>query len=75
MLKLAFVVVVEIVVALAVAGLVLAIAVPMMVQRNLMAPGDLAGLLMVVVVFVAAIGGMLFRPGSAINRYTKRFLP
>jgi len=75
MLRLALVVAVEIVVGLALAGIVLAVAVPVMVRRDLMAPGDLAGMLVIAVVFVAAIGAMLFRPGSAIDRYTKRFLP
>ena len=75
MLRLALVVAVEIVVGLALAGIALAVAVPVMVRRNLMAPGDLTGMLVVAVVFLAASGAMLFRPGGAINRYSRRFLP
>ena len=75
MLRLALVVAVEIVVGLALAGIVLAVAVPVMVRRNLMAPGDLLGVLVIGIAFVVAIGAMLFRPGSGINRYSRRFLP
>lgn len=69
MLKVAMLVLVEAVIGLAVAAVVLAIAVPVMVHHDLIAPGDLAGSVVIAGVLVCAIGGMLFRPGSAINRY------
>jgi hypothetical protein len=72
MLKLIMSVLVEAVIGLAVAAVVLAIAVPVMVRRDLIVPGDLAGSVVIAGVLVCAIGGMLFRPGSAINRYGKR---
>ena len=72
MLKLAFVVLVEVVVGLAVAAIVLAVGIPVMMRRELIAPGDLTGSFLIAGVLLAAVGGMLLRPGSAINRYGKR---
>jgi hypothetical protein len=72
MLKLTAMVLFEAVIGLAVAGAVLAVGIPPMVGHELISPGDLAGSIIIAAVLVCSIGGMLFRPGSAINRYGKR---
>jgi hypothetical protein len=72
MWKLTAMVLFEAAIGLAVAGVVLAVGIPLMVGHKLIGPGDLTGSVIIVAVLVCSIGGMLFRPGSAINRYGKR---
>ena len=72
MLRLAIRVFVETLIGLSVAAVVLAISLPVMIGRHLITPGDLTGSVLITSVLVCAIGGMLFRPGSAINRYGQR---
>lgn len=71
MLKLAVRVLLELILAITIAGVVLAILVPLMIRYELIAAGDLAGSIVIAGVILTAIGAMLFRPGSALNRYDK----
>lgn len=71
MLKLAVLVLVEVMLAITVAGVVLAILVPLMIRYELIAVGDLAGSIVIAGIILAAIGAMVFRPGSALNRHGK----
>ena len=72
MLKLLLSVLVEILVALMIAGLVLAIAIPLLIRYDIAGPGDLTSTIVVTGVLICAVGGMLLRPGSAMNRYVRR---
>jgi hypothetical protein len=72
MLKLLFGVVVEVLVAVALAGLILALAIPLMNRNDLMNGNDLASRVLITAVLAGAIAVALFRPGSAIHRYIKR---
>jgi hypothetical protein len=72
MLRLALRVVVESVIGIAAAALVLAVAVPALIRRDWITPGDLTGSLLIGVVLAVAVVAMLVRPGSAINRHAKR---
>ena len=71
MLKLVLVVLVEAAIGVAVAGVVLAVGIPLMIHRNWIAPGDLAGSMLVLSVLALSVSGMLLRPGSAISRRCK----
>ena len=71
MFKLAIRMFVETLVGLSVAAVVLAISLPVMIGRHLINPGDLSGAILITGVLVCAIGGMLFRQGSSINRYRR----
>jgi hypothetical protein len=68
MMKLLFLVLLEVVVAIAIAGGILAAVVPVLVEHHTMNPGDLRGSVLIVGVMVMAVGAMLFRPGSALRR-------
>jgi hypothetical protein len=68
MLKQLVLVMIEVAVALAVAGALLAVIVPVLVARHTINPGDLAGSVVIVTVLLLAVGAMLFRPGSALRR-------
>ena len=70
MLKMMLLILVEVVIGLAVAGALLAIAVPVLVGNELLTPGDLRGVLLVFLVLVVCVGGAVFRPGSTLNRWT-----
>jgi hypothetical protein len=71
MLKLTMRVLVEVAIGLAAAALLLAVLVPVLVRHHLIAPGDLMGSVVIAGVLILAIGGMLFRPRSALNRHSK----
>ena len=58
----------EALIGLMLAGLVLGAGFPLLMRYNMIQPGDLAGSLVIAGVLAAAIGGMLCRPGSALNR-------
>lgn len=72
MLKLLLGVVVEVLVAVALAGLILALAIPLMNRNNLVEANDLASRIVITSVLAVAVAVALFRPGSAIHRYLKR---
>ena len=59
----------EALVGLALAAVLLGLSLPLLLKYHLIAPGDLAGSLVIAGVMVGAVGGMLFRPGSALDRY------
>ena len=71
MLKLMLRVLVEILIGVSLAGVVLAASVPVLIRYELVTPGDLAGTFVIAGALVIAVGGMLFRRGSALNRYRK----
>ena len=68
MLKLIVGVLIEAIVGLALAGVLLGLSVPLLLRFQLIAPGGSIGSLVIGAVLVAVVGGMLFRPGSALNR-------
>lgn len=74
MLKITFLILIEVVVGLAIAGALLAIAVPVLVRNELLTPGDVRGVLLVFLVLVVCVGGAVFRPGSTLNRWTKHWM-
>lgn len=71
MLKLAVLVLLEVMLAITVAGVVLAILVPVLIRYELIAIGDFTGSIVIAGTILVTIGAMLFRPGSAVNRYGK----
>lgn len=72
MLKTMLGVVIEIVVAAATAGLMLALVVPLLTRNHLMGANDVSTRAVITGVLVAAVALALFRPGSAIHRHIKR---
>lgn len=72
MLTLTIRVMTEAAIGLAAAAVLLAIIVPALIGYHVIKPGDLAGSIVIGAVLVLAIGAMLFRPGSALNRFGKR---
>jgi hypothetical protein len=60
-------VIVEVVIGIAAAAGLLAVAVPLLIQRHLVTPGDLRGSLVIGGVLALAILAMLVRPGSALR--------
>ena len=71
MLKLLLGVVMEVTVAVTFAGLILGLGIPLM-NSTLTAANHKTTQLMIVTVLACAVGIALFRPGSAIHRYTHR---
>jgi hypothetical protein len=61
----------EAVIGLALAAVALGLSVPLLLRYNLIAPGDLIGSLLIAGVIAGAIGIMLLRPGSVLNRHRK----
>ena len=59
---------VEAIVGVAVAGLLLAVAMPVLIRHHFLAPGDLRGALLIGTVLVLAIGVILLRPGGSLRR-------
>ena len=72
MLKLVLGIVIEVLVSVALAGLILALAIPLMNRSDLMNGNDLASRVVITGVLAVAVAVALFRPGSAIHRYIKR---
>ena len=72
MLKTVLGVVVEIVVAVATAGLLLAVVVPFLTRRDLVGANDISTRAVITGVLVGAVALALFRPGSVIHRRLKR---
>jgi hypothetical protein len=50
------------------AGIMLAISVPILMRAEVIAPGDLASVCIIAGTLALAVGAMLFRPGSALHR-------
>ena len=65
-------VVVEVFVGVAFAGLILALAIPLMNRTADVAANDVMARAVIVGVLALSIAIALFRPGSAIRRFTKR---
>ena len=72
MLKLLLGIAIELFVAVALAGLILALTVPLLNRNNLAGVDDAASRVVIIGVLAGAIAVALFRPGSAIHRYVKR---
>ena len=72
MRKLLLAVVVEVLLATLLAGLVLAMAIPLLNRGGVMAIGDATSTGVIIGVMLAALAIALFRPGSAIHRYLER---
>jgi len=72
MARLILAVALEILVALIVAGVLVAIVIPLMIQTELMHPGDAAGTIVVIGMVLIAVATALLRPGSAIHRHSQR---
>jgi hypothetical protein len=58
----------EILIGFFLAGIVLAISVPMLMRSGVIAAGDVASVCIISGTLALAVGAMLFRPGSAIHR-------
>jgi len=68
MLRLMVVLVIETVVGIALAGALLAMVVPLLIEHSVIAPGDAAGAVLIASVLIVAVGVALLRPGSALRR-------
>jgi hypothetical protein len=71
MLKLLLGVVIEVFVGVSLAGLVLALTIPLLHHDGVPAANDMTRVI-IIGVLVCAVAVALFRPGSAIHRYMKR---
>ena len=71
MMKLLVAVVTEVIVGVTFAGVILALAIPLLNSTDTGAGHDTTTQLITTSVLVAAVGLALFRPGSAIRRYAK----
>jgi hypothetical protein len=71
-MKLLLNVIIEVVIAVSLAGVVLAIAVPALHSADLLGANDLTSMIVVVGVLVVAVAIALFRPGSAVHRHIRR---
>ncbi len=74
MVKLLFSVILEAIVGISLSGLILAVVVPLVHRyRPLQAgDGDIVPGAVIVAVFLCVTAAVLFRPGSAINRWIRR---
>jgi hypothetical protein len=72
MLKLLLGVVIEVFVGVSLAGLVLALTIPLLHQDGVPGANDMTTRVVIVGVLVCVVAVALFRPGSAIHRYMKR---
>jgi hypothetical protein len=72
MLKLLLGVVVEVFVGVSLAGLILALAIPLLNRNDLQGANDSTTTTIIIGVLVGAIAVAVLRPGSAIHRYVKR---
>jgi len=72
MLKLLLGVVIEVFVGVSLAGLILALAIPLLNRNDLQGASDSATTTIIIGVLVGAVAVALLRPGSAIHRYMKR---
>jgi hypothetical protein len=72
MLKLLLGVVIEVFVGVSVAGLILALTIPLLYYNSLPGANDSTTRITIVGVLVCAVAVAIFRPGSAIRRHMKR---
>lgn len=72
MSKLLLGVFIEVFVAVSLAGIVLALLVPVLNRSGWAGSGDPEGIVVIVGVLVAAVAIAVFRPSSALRRYVKR---
>jgi type III secretory pathway component EscR len=72
MLKTVLGVVVEVLIAMATAGLLLAVVVPLLTRRDLLGANDIPTRAVITGVLIGAVALALFRPGSVIHRRLKR---
>ena len=72
MLKLLLGVVIEVFVGVSLAGLILALVIPLLNRNNLLGASDITARTIIVGVLVGVVAVALFRPDSAIHRYMKR---
>lgn len=72
MLKLLFGILIEVFIAVSLAGAILALLIPALHLSQAVGTGDVRVLVAVVGVLLASVAIALFRPGSAIHRYIKR---
>jgi len=72
MIGLALLVLLETVIGVALAGIALAIVVPLLLRFGWIAAGGAAGTFVVVAVLVMAVAVVVLRPGSAMSRHTRR---
>jgi hypothetical protein len=72
MLKLLLGVLIEIFVGVLLAGLILALAIPLLSRNDLAGASDTTARAVIVSVLAGVVAIALFRPGSAIQRYLKR---
>lgn len=72
MLKLVLGIAIELFVAVALAGLILGLAVPLLNRNDLAGANDAASRAVIIGVLAGAVAVALLRPGSAIHRYVKR---
>ncbi len=72
MLKLLLGVLIELFVGVLVAGLILAMAIPLMNRNDLAGADDITATAVIVGVLAVAVAIALFRRGSAIHRYLNR---
>jgi hypothetical protein len=68
MVKLILGMVGEILIGFFLAGIILAIGVPMLVRSGMIVPGDVVSVCLIAGTLALAVGAMLFRPGSALHR-------
>ena len=71
MLKMLLGVVIELLVSTMVAGLILALAIPLLKRSNLADANDATSQIIIIGVLIGAVAIALFRPGSAIHRYIR----
>ena len=71
-MKLLLNVIIEVIIGVSLAGVVLAVAVPMLHSADLLGANDLTPTIVIVGVLVGAVAIALFRPGSAIHRRIRR---
>jgi hypothetical protein len=72
MIGLALLVLLEAVIGVALAGIALAIVIPLLLRFGWIAAGGATGAVVVVAVLVMTVAIVILRPGSAISRHTRR---
>ena len=68
MVKLILRIVGEILIGFFLAGIILAISVPLLMRSGMIVPGDVVRVCLIAGTLALAVGAMVFRPGSALHR-------
>ena len=68
MVKLILRIVGEILIGFFLAGIILAISVPLLMRSGMIVPGDVVSVCLIAGTLALAVGAMVFRPGSALHR-------